>query len=373
MFQIKDFASIAASCINWMRSTQKKVTDFSVGSVARTIVEAPAAEIEELYLRMFLGLKEAIPVAIYRTFDFERLPATPASGTIRVQVSPSTSDLLIPAGTGFLPVNYGVTFQTVSDVFVAAGQSQADIPVLAQTAGTGGNIPAGTALDPTQSISGFVSAVALFSFSSGTDEETDEERKTRFATFVATLNRGTLSALRYGLSLAFVRDSVGAISERVRYHRIVEPWLADPNQPVALVQAYIHNGGSTGASSDLIVEAQKIIDGYYDENGDPVAGWKAAGVRVDVIGASTTLVAVTGVVTIAGGYQSAAVTAEVQAAVADYIASLDIGETVIRSEIIAAAMGVDGVTNFIPSAPAADTAIGSTAKAMPGTIALTVA
>lgn len=373
MFQIKDFASIAASCINWMRSTQKKVTDFSVGSVARTIVEAPAAEIEELYLRMFIGLKEAIPVAIYRTFDFERLPATPASGSIRVQMSPSTADILIPAGTGFLPPNSGITFQTVSDALIAAGQSQADILVLAQTPGTGGNIAAGTALEPTQSISGFVSAVALFSFSSGTDEETDEERKTRFSTFIATLNRGTLSALRYGLSLAFVRDSVGAIAERVRYHRIVEPWLDDPNQPVALVRAYIHNGTTSGASSDLILEAQKIINGYYDENGDPVAGWKAAGVRVDVIGASMTLVAVTGVVTVAGGYQSAAVTTEVQAAIADYITSLDIGETVIRSEIIAAAMNVAGVTNFIPSVPAADTAIISTAKAMPGTITLTVA
>ncbi len=373
MFQIKDFASIAASCINWMRSTQKKITDFSVGSVARTMVEAPAAEIEELYLRTFIGLKEAIPVAIYRAFDFERIPAQPASGAIRVQVTPPNSDLLISAGTGFLPSGSGVTFKTAADVTIAAGQSQADIAVLAQTPGVGGNIAAGTAMEPTQSIAGFISAAALFTFSSGADEETDDQRKTRFAAFIATLNRGTLSALRYGLSLAFVRDSVGVVSERVRHHRIVEPWLSDPGQPVALVKAYIHNGGSSGASSALINEAQRIIDGYYDESGNPVAGWKAAGVKVEVVGASTMSVDVTGVLTVVGAYQSAAVTAEVQAAIADYIAGLDIGEPVIRSEIIAAAMNVDGVSNFIPSLPSADTLIVETAKVMPGTIALTVA
>ncbi len=53
-FQIKDFTSIVASMVNHMRGTQKKVTDFQKGSVARTLVEAAAVENEELYLQMFL-------------------------------------------------------------------------------------------------------------------------------------------------------------------------------------------------------------------------------------------------------------------------------------------------------------------------------
>ena len=46
--QIKDFASITASMIYRMRAGQDSVTDFESGSVARSLLAAPAQEIEEL-------------------------------------------------------------------------------------------------------------------------------------------------------------------------------------------------------------------------------------------------------------------------------------------------------------------------------------
>ena len=49
-FQIKDFASITAGMLNHARSVTSKITDFQPGSVARTIMEAPAVEVEELVL-----------------------------------------------------------------------------------------------------------------------------------------------------------------------------------------------------------------------------------------------------------------------------------------------------------------------------------
>jgi hypothetical protein len=36
-FQIKNFVSIVAAMVNHMRATQDKITDFNVGSVARTL------------------------------------------------------------------------------------------------------------------------------------------------------------------------------------------------------------------------------------------------------------------------------------------------------------------------------------------------
>jgi len=81
-FQIKSFAAIAASMINYARATQDEITDFSVGSVARTIMEAPAIEIEELYQRMLAGILEAIPVSVYRAFGFDPLEAAPARGYV---------------------------------------------------------------------------------------------------------------------------------------------------------------------------------------------------------------------------------------------------------------------------------------------------
>ena len=42
MFQLKDFASIAASMINHMRAAGSRISDFSIGSVARTLGGATA-------------------------------------------------------------------------------------------------------------------------------------------------------------------------------------------------------------------------------------------------------------------------------------------------------------------------------------------
>src|SRR3546814_7934576 len=91
-FQTKDFVSIVASMINWMRSTQSKITDFNIGSVARTMVEAPAAEIDELYQQFFFGLKEAIPVSVYQSFDFEPIEAVPAAGLVRISIGSKRSE-----------------------------------------------------------------------------------------------------------------------------------------------------------------------------------------------------------------------------------------------------------------------------------------
>jgi hypothetical protein len=54
-FQLKDFVSIVAAMLNRAKATQSRLTDFEVGSVARTLIEAPAIEIEQLYQRMFAG------------------------------------------------------------------------------------------------------------------------------------------------------------------------------------------------------------------------------------------------------------------------------------------------------------------------------
>ena len=81
--QLKNFVSITASLINYIKAAQTTLTDFNVGAVVRTMLEACAREIEELYQQMFLGLKDAIPVAVYNAFGFSALTAQPATGIIR--------------------------------------------------------------------------------------------------------------------------------------------------------------------------------------------------------------------------------------------------------------------------------------------------
>jgi uncharacterized phage protein gp47/JayE len=373
MFQIKNFPSIVASMINQMRGTQDKVTDFNVGSVARALVEAPAVEIDELYQQMFIGLREAIPVAIYNSFQFGRLPALPATGRVRVTITSSASDTLIPADTVFKIENGLTDYESVTDVTIDTGDTFADVLVQARTVGLLGNIPAGKSftLDPT--LSNLVSATNLAAFSTGADEESDDQRKARFARFIATLPRGTVASIQYGLSLADLRDDEGDVVERVAYAAVVEPYLLDDEEPIALVRCYLHNGLEP-ASSELVSRAAEVIAGYTDDDGNKVAGWKAAGVKVEIFPAEEVVVDVTATITALTGYVAATLAEEAETKVSDYLLGIPMGTTgnaAIRAEIISIIMSIEGIYNVTLTAPVSDTAADYNEKIMPGTMAIT--
>lgn len=371
MFQIKDFSSISASMVNWMRAATKKVTDFNVGSVVRTLVEAAAIEIDELYQRMFIGLKEAIPVSVYNSFDFAALPANTAGGLVHVIITAQATDTLIAGGTTFTPTGSSASYTASTDVTITAGNTYADVPVICTATGSIGNIPAGAAFTLGPVTPGFVSAANQAAFVGGRDAETDTERKLRFGVFIKSLARGTNDALRYGLSTVQLTDSQGNLSERVVYAAVDEPYLRDTNQPVGLVNCYIHNGiGST--SGALIALARTTMYGYTDAStGLKVPGWKAAGVHVEVYAATEQAINVTATVTSDAGYVHATVLAAVSAALSNYLLTLPIGQAAILAKMTELAMETDGVTNIVFTAPLADTVSAFNVKPMPGTVALT--
>ena len=372
MFQIKDFASIVLGMINRAKATQDKITDFRVGSVARTLFESPAAEIDELYQNMFIGLKEAIPTAIYTSFVFDRLAAVPASGIVRVTITSSGAALVIAAGTEFSIATSAQKYVSQSDATIPSGDTFADVFVSSTNAGTSGNLLAGTEFTLSPSPAGFLSAANSASFLSGADLESDEQRKARFVEYIQTLNRGTVAALQFGAKQARLLGAEGVITEQVRSSVVIEPWLTNASAPVALVELYIHNGVN-GASGQLIAETAKIIDGYVDTNGARIPGWKAAGVKVNVYAAALVTINLTAAATIAAGYDASATIASVSAAIANYIAQLPIAGPVLRAEMIAAAMEVPGVDNFVITTPAGDVTIGATSKASVGTFTITEA
>jgi len=99
-FQIKKFNSIVASMINWVSSATDRITDFNVGSVSRTILEAVAIELEEIYYQLLRAVEEAIEEAIYRTFNFPRNPAQKATGNVRFyRLAGTEPEITINRGT----------------------------------------------------------------------------------------------------------------------------------------------------------------------------------------------------------------------------------------------------------------------------------
>jgi len=363
-FQIKNFPSIVASMVNRMKAGTTKITDFSVGSIARTLVEAPANEIDQCYQQVMNGLLEAIPVATYNTFNFAALVAMAASGLIGVNITAQATDTLIPAGTVFQYTGGSVTYTSAADVTIPAGNTNGNVLVGASATGPVGNIPAGTSFTPTTPITGFTSASNAAAFVNGRDAETDAQRKQRFQAYIKSLARATVAGLIYGCSTAVLLDQTGSVSEQVL--------SASVNDTIGTVTVYVHNGTNTVASSALLTQVTNILLGYIDPNtGQKVPGYKAAGVNLVVSAATSTNLNVTANVSALPGYDSSVLAPLVQTAITNYILSLGIGDTFECSQAVFLAKSIKGVDNYTMSAPTTDQTTNFSHKLMPGTIAIT--
>lgn len=372
MFQIKDFTSIVGSMINYAKATQSKLTDFTIGSVTRTIIEAPAIEIEELYQQMWLGIKEAIPVALYEAFDFRKLPAQRSIGTINVKLLKSASVLKIPAGTAFISIVTNDSFYSVEDATVVTvnNEKSADIllsakkqgiinPVIAQSPFTSDAVPS------------FVSASAKATFSNGRPEETDEEMRYRFMDYIQNLARSPLASIHYALvNKVFITNENGEEIERIKQAKIVEKFILDSTSPPGVFYAYIHNGnnGTITASAALITQTLAILNGYTDNTGKKIIGYKAAGIQVKVEAVENKRINVDYTAQINNTVDKTVISTAITDAIKSYFNSTDIGGTIYVAELISSVMALPGVINVHFNSPVSDMTASFNQKNVLGTI-----
>lgn len=369
-FQVKDFTSIIASMINHARGTTDKLTDFNVGSVNRVMVESPAIEIDELYQQMFHGLKEAIPTAIYQSFNFSKVPAVIAATnvTFTASVAPSGNPIVIPINTVIRVPGSSISYSTDIETSIAVAQTTAIVRVNAGVAGITGNTLANTITEIDNPIA-TVSVTNPNAVVSGKDEETEDVRKLRFIEYIQTISRAPKASVIFGAKSSFLTDVDGNITEKVDKANVYEPYVTDNTQPLGYIDCYIYDGLGT-ASSELVAETQKTIDGFIDTESKRVMGWKAAGVICTV--ASTTIVNqnITVVLTVDPGLDVADFITPVDTAIRDYLNNLDVSENVVRSELIKIIQNVPGIYNSNLTVPASDTTILFNEKSLPGTMSI---
>ncbi len=339
MFQIKNFVSIVAAQINHARGVTTKISDFQPGSVARTLIEAPAVEMEELYLQMFLGLRDAIPVSVFLSFGFNKIPAARARGFVSVSVSPAPDDdIAIPAGTEFTAAD-GRTYTSSEDVTWEAGDSIVRVPVEHSVVGTIGNAAEGAITASQLFDSSYTVSNSLIA--TGRDIETSPEREARFADFVASLSQGTLVACSYKAGQARVLDDDGNIYEYVTRRGVLE-------QP-GYVVIYLYS--SRGVPSDeLIANGQLRIDGARADDGTVLdAGTRAAGIRIDVLAMEERSVALSIKVSMLDGYElTTGVRQQLGDIFASALAAVQPGATLYLGDLIDDLLAADGVFRIVP-------------------------
>lgn len=369
-FQLKDFRSIVASMINHVRGTTDKLTDFNVGAVNRTLLEAPAVEIDELYQQMFHGLLEAIPAALYDTFQFPRLPAVAASTDVRftASVAPFGSPLVIPAGTIIRAPEGVVGYVTDADASIPVGQTTATVRVVADTVGAVGNAIANT-ITVIDAPIGNVTVTNPDAIVSGRNQETDAGREQRFKEFIQSLSRAPIVSIEFGAKTAVIKNSSGDIIEFVAQAKVIEPYLTDVLRPLGYIECYIFNG-VFAASAALIAETQKTIDGYFDAGGTRIMGWKAAGIVCEV--KAVTMVPVTINITLvaSAGFVVSDLIKPVSVVARGYVRKLRIAEPLLVAELLCLVMRVQGVHNASVTTPASDITPAVNAKLYVGVLTI---
>lgn len=342
IFTPKPFADITADMIEGVRGRTDKITDFNVGSVIRTLLEANAIELDDYYQAIYFGLLEAIPTSIYIGFGFDLLPAVAASGTISFTRIGASDALTIPAGT-VLTSLAGNTYTTDAGLVLAINQTIGTVRASATVAGASGNADP-NALSLTTTFSAAITATNLSSMAAGQDAETDDQRAQRFALFIKSIARGTISAIEYAATIPSIKnETTGVVIEKTQRVSTYE----EPGH----VMLYIHNG-STGATSGLVTAVQAMIDGYRDpQTLSWVGGYRPTGMRVEVVAMTETPLDVSIEVTKRASASQAAVTNLLLGAIGRYIRAAMPNQTVRPIDIVNAALAVDGVDKVTVTSP----------------------
>lgn len=312
--QIKTFSQLLNSMASWV-IMNTRLSNFTVGSGVRTLLEAVAVEIESLYFKMRKAHADAVENSIANSFNFYPQQAIKSSGELTLEFkSYLTQKVIIPKGFRFSTVPTGgkvVYFEAVEDLLCEEGTLSAVVKVVCAEAGVVGNVPANTiriAVTPLPYMSRVYNAEP---FANGKRAETKEEYKQRFTRYIETLARGTLSAIQYGclkvpgVSGAYVSDQIGE------------------------VKAYVHDALGN-LSPELKEEILKTLIDY-----------RPAGTEVVVLPVTKRPVNVNITITLKAGFDPDKYKAIVQNSVTTFLNNFVVSKGLTRAELITFIMSID--------------------------------
>lgn len=369
-FQLRDFNALTAAMINKITNTTTRTTDFNVGSVLRTLLESVAIVLEDLYINIWEGLLDAIETAVYKGFDFKRLQPTKASGieTFTSNI-PAVADIIIPQGTLLRVPGTTKEYVTVSAGQIDLGQTQAFIRIESTTTGVVSNTIPDSVTELVSAITGIDDVTNQAAFRSGRDLETQLERRDRFRRFISSLARSNREGIEFAARSAVVLDPNGIVVESVTDASVFEAFIDDPTAPAGYFEVFIFNGQG-GTTVEIVAEAQKIIDGFFDSFGQRVPGYKAAGVVATVKFAEEITVDVDADIILETNFSLAELQPTIEDAITSVFENSKIGQDILINDIICAIKEVDGVRDVIMNDPTTNVVIAFNEVGILGTITL---
>jgi uncharacterized phage protein gp47/JayE len=318
---------------NWQRGVPL-VTDFSVGSVAYTLLQAIAAGADQIaYLYFQADNQSSILTAtdtaldgIVANWGVTRKPAIAANGTFTFYCNVAANNSIsIPKGTVIttIPDDSGnvVQFTTDQTVSLPVGQTSVSVTATCSNPGPGsaGNLAANTQLLVGSSVPGIDGVTLGTNISNGVDAEIDDVLRQRCLNVIQNPQGGGTAADYQAWAIAVSGVSNATVLPLNRGNGTVDIVITT-------------NSGLP--SSTLISQVQSAINAK-----------KPVDVDALVIGPVAVTIAVTPSVSVLAGYTVSGVTSAVQQAITNYINSVAVGGTVYNSRMVSAVLAVAGIAD----------------------------
>lgn len=320
-FAFKNANAIIHDQIDYILTHTDRINDFTTGSIARTLIEANATEIEKLYYYTLENLQTAIDEGVTSAFGFSRREATYAYGNILVEFSTKLPEnLTIDRGTRFYSNHdgYEQVYQTQVAYNIPRGTSSVLIPVYCTVVGTYGNIPANI-INRTSDLGAIREVTNPEAFMTGQDEESPEAEKIRFRQMIQSLARGT------NQSLVYAAESVPEISGGYEFESTYGTVIIFCND----------------ANGDLSDELRQKV-------ADKLVEYRPAGIRVFVMPTHKTMMTLNiGVEVSDSRLENDDFLSEVERVVSNYINSFEVGQDFFKNDLIQKIMDISdyGVTD----------------------------
>jgi len=356
LVEFKDFLECCVDFIAHLEANDSPITDFSIGSPARTEMEAHcdglamnwyALRILERAAFAATATGDALDGHAYTFGGMTRRPSMHSAGILRFARTETGAPLEVPVGT-VCSTNTGLQFITIEAANFAIGESAADAAAISTSNGISSNVGAHRITVVISAVSGITGVDNPIPFSGGSDEETNEALRSRII--------AAFGVLAHGVPESYTTWALAADSLVFR----ASAW----GQLRASNSVDIYIASIDGVAGSSLVDA---VQAYIDPR-RPLTS--------NVLVATAVLVDVDVTCTVYSDWSkdSSELEADVEAAIIAYLnwRTWDFGGEVTVAGILGAITAVDGVHDVTLSVPSANIALEPDELATPGVIAITV-
>ena len=256
-------------------------------------------------------------------FGIARQEGTKAIGEVTfTRANTAAGNISIPVGTR-VSTSDGTLFLTTEDILVTGLSLNSTVEAV--EVGEQGIVDVGTIVVILDALGDSFSVTNAQRTAGGIEKETDDAFRVRIAGFLSTVRRGTPAALEFGAT---------------QVAGVLRATVDESSLPPT-----VYIADAAGGANDTLVAAVQ----------DELVNWRAAGVQVNVQGATQILQDITLALTFRAGFDTSSTRDKAIEAVVAAVNSLGIGETLFRSAIVAAAK-ITGIRDVVVSNPAGDVA-----------------